>query len=260
MNFKSSKLKHIFLLTCTILILIAGVCVKIPAANAETQKIKSAAEEKSFANATVKLFNSARQFSCNVYVISSDKGTILIDPGYYDVEIKKYIEKQGRLAAVLLTHGHWDHIFALDDLKADFPKADVYIFEKDYGFLTNPDLNCSAANGFQLITKSAARKIQEGALNIGGFEIEVINTPGHTKGSVMYYFKNENILFSGDTILKYMAGPTFRQTGSDEDMKKSIKKFKNFGYSDKTPVYPGHREATTYGYILLNNKDVKNAL
>lgn len=256
MNFKN-KLKRIFLLVCPILILLAVICIKIPAANAKTPKSDFSANQDKSANATVKLFNNSRHFSCNVYVISSDKGNILIDPGYYDDEIKKYIKKQGGLDAVLLTHGHWDHIFALDDLKSDFPKAKVYIFEKDYDFLTKPELNCSYSVGLRLTVKSDVQTINEGTLNIGGFEIEVINTPGHTIGSVMYYFKNENILFSGDTILIDRTGPTNRPTGSDEDMKESIKRFRNFGYSDETPVYPGHRAITTYGYILRNNKDLE---
>lgn len=205
----------------------------------------------------VKKFNCRHRFAGNVYVISSEKGTILIDPGYYDSEIKEYIDQKGGLDAILLTHGHWDHIYDLDQLKADFQETPVYICEDDYDFLTHPELNCSITNGFRLVIESEAERIKEGELKIGEYDIEIIQTPGHTKGSVMYYFKNENMLFTGDTILKDVTGPTFRPTGSEEDMKNSVEKFKKLSYASDTPVYPGHGDVTSYEYMLTKNKDVK---
>lgn len=74
----------------------------------------------------VKIFRSSYQFSGNVYVVHSEKGTILIDLGYYDSRIKKYLMVIGNLDAILLTHGHWDHIYGLDSLKADFPDTPLY--------------------------------------------------------------------------------------------------------------------------------------
>lgn len=73
---------------------------------------------------------------------------------------------------------------------------------------------------------------------------------------MLYYFKNENVLFTGDTIMRDVASP-IRPTGSAEDQKASIKKFMNLGYQDNTPVYPGHGSDTTYGYLLENNVEVK---
>ena len=64
-------------------------------------------------------------FSCNVIVVSSAKGVLVIDPGYYDKEGRDYIRSLGRVDAILLTHGHWDHANGLMGLKADFPEAPV---------------------------------------------------------------------------------------------------------------------------------------
>ena len=208
-------------------------------------------------NTMVKIFRSSYRFSGNVYVIHSEKGTILIDPGYYDAEIKKYLMKIGGLDGILLTHGHWDHIYALDSVKADFPETPVYIFEDDLDFLTNSHLNCSETNGFCLILQSEAAPLTEGEWDIGAYHIQVIHTPGHTKGSVMYYFAAENLLFTGDTVLEDVTGPTYRPTGSNQDMKASVKRFKTLGYAGDTPLYPGHGNATTYEYVLNHNQAVK---
>lgn len=207
--------------------------------------------------AMVKIFRSSYRFSGNVYVVHSDKGTILIDPGYYDAGIGKYLRELGGLDAILLSHGHWDHITGLDALKADFPDAKVFIFEEDLEFLTDPHLNCSETHGEQLILRSEVTPIPEGELEIGAYRIQVIHTPGHTRGSAMYYFIEENLLFSGDTILEDVTGPTFRPTGSDQDMRDSVTRFKSLGYAEDTPMYPGHGNGTTYGQVLQHHRAVK---
>lgn len=206
----------------------------------------------------VKMFQSAYQFSCNVYVVSSDKGNILIDPGHYDREIKKYIDQIGGLDAVLLTHGHWDHTYGLDHLKADFPDVPVYMPQDGHDFLKDSYLNGSIFNGFEVIVASDVNPIPEGELKIGDYDIDVINTPGHCRGCAIYYFKNEHVLFTGDTIMRDVASP-IRATGSEADQKASIQKFIHLGYADDTPVYPGHGADTTYGYLLKNSEDVRKA-
>lgn len=204
------------------------------------------------------MFQSSYQFSCNVYVVSSDKGNILIDPGHYDGEIRHYINEIGGLDAILLTHGHWDHTFGLDRLKADFPDAPVYMPEDGHDFLQDPYLNGSSINGFDEYVQTDVNSVPEGELKIGDYDIEVINTPGHCRGCALYYFKNENVLFTGDTIMRDVASP-IRPTGSEADQKESIRKFMRLGYRDDTPVYPGHGADTTYGYLMKNNVEVREA-
>lgn len=207
----------------------------------------------------VKMFQSSYQFSCNVYVVSSDKGNILIDPGHYDGEIKKYIDQIGGLYVILLTHGHWDHTYGLDRLKEDFPDVPVYMPEDGHDFLQDPHLNGSSINGFEEYVQTDVNTIPEGELKIGDHDIEVINTPGHCRGCVLYYFKNENVLFTGDTIMRDVASP-IRLTGSEADQKESIRKFIHLGYRKDTPVYPGHGAETTYGFLMDNNVEVKGII
>lgn len=114
----------------------------------------------------VKMFQSTYQFSCNVYVVSSDKGNILIDPGHYDDEIREYIDQIGGLDAILLTHGHWDHTFGLDHLKADFPDVPVYMPVDGHDFLQDPYLNGSIFNGFEVRIQSEVNTVEEGSLQI----------------------------------------------------------------------------------------------
>ena len=204
----------------------------------------------------IKTFRSTFRFSCNVYVISSERGTVLIDPGYYGRDIRNTLKKTGGLDAVLLTHGHWDHSCGLDDLKADYPDAPVYIHEMDRSFLQDPVLNGSVYNGFSLILHSDTIAVPEGKLMIGGYEIDVIHTPGHSCGSVIYYFQHESVLFTGDAVLKDRIGPTFSQTGSEKASRESMRKFIRYGFSDDTAVYPGHGESTDYAYLLKHNPDI----
>lgn len=201
----------------------------------------------------IKKFVSNSIFSSNVYVINDKNTVILIDPGFYDNELKGYLKKLGKLDAILLTHGHFDHIHAVDEIKKDYPDAKVYISKEDFDFLTNPDLNLSYIMRYNLLVKSEVNIIKGNNLNIGTFDIDVIPMPGHTNGSVMYYFKDKSILYTGDTIMKDTIGTTRYIGGSEEEMKNSIKKFTNLNLKSDTLIYPGHGEEATYKYIIKDN-------
>lgn len=100
---------------------------------------------------TVRMFQSRRQFSCNVYVVSSSKGNVLIDPGHYDEEIRNYLDEVGGLDAILITHGHWDHTYGLDRLEEDFPGVPAYMpagshdFLQSHGYLMQNNVEILAA-------------------------------------------------------------------------------------------------------------------
>ena len=196
-------------------------------------------------------------FSSDFNMISSEKGNIIIDAGFYNNEIKNNIKKYGKIDAILLTHGHFDHIQALDEIKLDFPDAKAYIHEKDSDFLKNQMLNLSWKHGFDLQVETKPEKLKEGKFKVGDYEIELIHTPGHTGGSCLYYFKEENMLFTGDTIGPEVIGNSYYPTGSDEDMFRSLNKFKNLSLPKDTICVSSHWGIGIYEEILKMNPYLK---
>ncbi len=153
----------------------------------------------------------------NCYIVGNDK-VLLIDPGDEVDKIIKYLEDNKlSLEGILITHHHFDHVGALNDL-LEYKNAKVY-------------------------------EMDEGIYNILDFNIEVINTPGHTNDSKTYYFKDYNIMFTGDFIFKDSIGRC-DLGGNIFDMKQSLNKIKK--YPKDILVYPGHGGSTILG-IEFNN-------
>ena len=163
----------------------------------------------------------------NCYIVENKNECIIIDPGDEVSKIIKNITLKPR--AILITHRHFDHIGALEETKE---KYNIPVYEYN--------------------------NLKEGKLNIGGFNIEVIYTPGHTDDSVTYYFKNDQVMFTGDFLFKDSIGRTDLKTGNLEKMRKSIRKIKE--YCDIIKVYPGHNDSTTIGYEKDSNIYFKEEL
>lgn len=201
----------------------------------------------------VEIFRKYMSYSCNVYVLSSEKGIILIDPGFYDKRIRDYLNICGGLDAVLLTHGHRDHISGLDRLVADFPNATVYHHVLDEPFLRDPLLNGSEGMGFSLECKTRACALVEGAYLIGGYYVRVLHTPGHSVGSCIYVFPEENIAFTGDSFLMDCVATTRGPTGDAQAQRLSLKKLKTLPLTADGRIYCGHYINGTYEQLLKNN-------
>ena len=120
----------------------------------------------------------------------------------------------GRPAAILLTHGHFDHIGAVDDLRAYFKGVQCYAGEKEEEVLENGSYNLSASWAAALSIRADRLLRDKETLTLAGFKIKVIETPGHTKGGVCYYLSEEGVLFSGDTLFRTSVGRTDFPTGS----------------------------------------------
>lgn len=185
----------------------------------------------------------------NVYLIvhTDTKEAILIDPADAADRIKADIEALGvRLAGILLTHGHFDHIWGLEELR-EKSGAKVYACETEKALCNDARLNVSAGVG-RACTVDADVYVKDGEeITISGITCRLIATPGHTQGSCCYYFAGGGFLVSGDTLFAESVGRTDLPTGNMSSLVRSIQE-RLFVLPDETKVYPGHGEATEIGH------------
>lgn len=194
--------------------------------------------------------------TCNSYVVGEfNEGCILIDNGCEDDRIIDFIDKNFSFCAgVLLTHGHFDHIKGLKKFLKKF-NCTIFIKEEDLNLLNNCELNCSKfffnkevnvnTNNYYVID-------DDDEINFfDKYYIKVIATPFHTNGSVCYLLKNENALFTGDTLFKENIGRYDLPTSNEKLIYESLKKI--MVLDENLNVYPGHGEVTTLKYELENN-------
>ena len=186
----------------------------------------------------------------NCYIVRNEDTDecFVTDPAACPPELVGHIRKEGlNVKAVLLTHGHFDHIMGLDDFLKEFP-VPVYAFSEEKPLLESAELNSSLGMFGSPYTFSGAEYVSDGQiLHIAGFEIRVIHTPGHTAGGCCYYIPAENVLISGDRLFRASVGRTDLPTGSMGDLVRSVRE-KLFVLPEETKVYPGHMEETTIGY------------
>lgn len=209
-------------------------------------------------NTTIKTFVDKTFFSCNVYVISSEKGVVVIDPGYYGDDLRHWLHSLGHVDAILLTHLHCDHIRGLEALKADFPGAKVYASRKESVHLQDPNFILGVSLGVpELIVKCDVTPFDEGNYKIAGYDVETIYTPGHTVGGMSYIFCDENSMFCGDALLHYAKVPLNRPTGSPVDFEHTLERFATLDVPDSMEVYPGHRESATIKEMRRESPDMK---
>lgn len=192
--------------------------------------------------------------STNVYVCmhAETKEAFIVDPADDADEIIRLVSAMGaKPCAILLTHGHFDHIGAADALRKRY-EIPVYAEEHEKELLSSPALNLSGGWADSL-TLTADHLLKDGdMLNIAGFTIRVLHTPGHTPGGCCYELVGEDILFSGDTLFYMSVGRTDFPGSSGAAMRMSLHRLLE-GLSEDTQVLPGHGESTTIGYEKRNN-------
>ena len=181
----------------------------------------------------------------NCYIVTDEgsKEAFVVDPGVYNKRFEAALRAAGveKLRYILLTHGHFDHISGVKALKEDFG-GDVVIHREDAGCLYDKSKSLASKFFFPQHDVTADVLVDDGQrLPFGEGEIEVIHTPGHTKGSVCYTI--EDIMLSGDTLFKSSIGRTDFPGGSIEEMKESLKRLA--ALERNYTVYPGHAESTT---------------
>lgn len=199
-------------------------------------------------------------FTANTYLITSEHNcTLIVDPGDASLIESEIVRNRSIPVAILLTHGHFDHICALNELIERY-SIPVYIHSADSELLIDPNkngLHFFYPNAPFEPTTERVRLISGGdRLSFDGFDepIQVLHTPGHTKGSVCYLFNNHNgdaSLISGDVLFAGSVGRTDLYGGSSKEMNDSLHMLANL--SDELVVYPGHGPATDIGREKKNN-------
>lgn len=190
--------------------------------------------------------------NCYLYACMESKKAALIDPGADGKRIYRWVLEKGlKVDYILLTHGHVDHIGAVDELRELLGKVAVGIHAGDAGMFTDGKLNLSSYFGQGLVLQKADFLLQDGQeLVIGNQILKVISTPGHSPGGVC--FLSSEGLFSGDTLFAGSIGRTDFPGGSSEQLLKGIKE-KLLILPEDTRVLPGHGEETTIGEEKRDN-------
>ena len=197
-------------------------------------------------------------FQSNAFILGNEetKNALVIDPGDDVRQILEILKKNGlNLRQILLTHGHIDHVSGVKELK-EATGAKVFLHKEDI-FLYE---QVPAQASFFGITANDLVKIDtclEDGMEIGEGDMScrVIHTPGHTPGSVSFYFPF-GIVFTGDTLFRWGVGRTDLWGSSHEELMVSIKE-RLFQLDNKTKVYPGHGPETTIGVEKRDNPFVK---
>jgi hydroxyacylglutathione hydrolase len=191
----------------------------------------------------------------NAYILSHSNGTcIIFDPGSEGKKLVDYIEKQGLTPlAILLTHAHFDHIGAVDDVRNKW-NVPVYIHQNEQDWLGNPLLNGSYYfMGEEVRVKEAQHVLtHEKKLEIGEFILQVLETPGHSPGSVSYYCEEVEAVFSGDALFAGSIGRTDLPGGNHTQLLRSIHD-KLLQLPEETIVLSGHGPETTIGAEMDTN-------
>jgi glyoxylase-like metal-dependent hydrolase (beta-lactamase superfamily II) len=181
----------------------------------------------------------------NCYIIKNKEDILILDPGARPERIKTYLGDGAKVTAILLTHGHFDHFGAVDELVKTYG-CPVYLHEADEELLDN---EMNGMSGKMITVKSPLTYLQEGILKLGTTILHIWEAPGHTKGSVL--IETEGHLFCGDVLFQGSIGRTDLHGGSEREMKRSLARIKTF--DPKLIVHPGHGEETTIGIELKNN-------
>ena len=192
------------------------------------------------------------QTNCYFAINDDTKEVLVIDPGASAEKLAEKIKEQGlKPAAILLTHGHFDHATGAEEL-AKILQVKIYAEEKEKETLENPQLNLSGWQGSSLVFHADEYLKDEQEIDLAGFHIRVLLTPGHTVGGCCFYFPYQNAIFSGDTLFQTSVGRTDFPKGSMSQLINGIRE-KLLPLPDETAVYTGHGEMTTIGTERMYN-------
>ena len=184
-------------------------------------------------------------FASNCFIVHNGKDAFVVDPSISEKKIIKNLQERGlTLIGILLTHGHFDHIWRAQELR-DETGAKLYVHEFDDEMLTDSSKNAYRTfTGNDFTIEKADVLLRDGdVIALGDEEIKVIHTPGHTSGCLCLL--GDGILVSGDTLFAQSYGRTDFPTGDVPTLAKSLDKLLKL--PEETKVYPGHYDSSTIG-------------
>lgn len=189
-------------------------------------------------------------YGATTYLVFDEKSkeAVLIDATNAVSEIEEIVnEKKLDIKYILITHGHFDHVYALPEFKKVFPNAMILIHKDDVELIDNIAMQCEMA-GLENVTLPCVDGLvseESRNLKVGEVEIKIIHTKGHSKGGVSYLIGD--MLFTGDTLFRASIGRSDLWGGDIKELEFSIRK-KLYKLDDSIKVYPGHGDMTTIGY------------
>lgn len=199
------------------------------------------------------------QMQTNCYILTDEKSgeSAVCDPGIYLPVLEDEI-KDLNVKYILLTHGHFDHVWGVKELK-EKTNAKVVISREDEKCLGENEYNLCRDVGIKMNVTEADIVVSDGdELSLGDEKIRVISTPGHTDGSVCYICEDSRIMLSGDTLFCLTCGRTDMLGGDSEKMRQSLLKLKNLDGDYR--VLPGHNRETTLNGERVRNRYMKRDL
>lgn len=201
-------------------------------------------------------------FMTNTYVAYDEKtmNAILIDPSFQPEEIEKAMDKMKvHLKKIVLTHAHVDHIAGLEEVRKSHPEAAVYMSRIDAPYMKDPAKNLSYMLPEKVVCSDADVYVKEGDhITLDSMDFKVLETPGHTPGSISLYAEKEKLVFTGDSLFEGSVGRTDFPGGSMKVLLAGIRK-ELFTLPDDVTVLPGHGNRTTIGREKASNPFLSGA-
>lgn len=190
----------------------------------------------------------------NCYILGDENtGEVAVfDPGAKVENIITTIEKnEYSVKYIIITHAHFDHVLALDELKKKYPDAKIVVHSADEPYLNVDSGNFSRHFKTYPPKSKADICVNDGdKLNVGNVELTIWHTPGHSRGSMCILA--DGMVLSGDTLFYMSIGRTDFDGGDFDEIVESLKRLATL--PDDTKVYPGHGDATTIGFEKENNQ------